>query len=539
MKATELGLGNGVSNLNLWKLNYDYDESLTAGGTANTGNLVSQTITIDGLAQPFVQTYKYDSLYRIKEAKETNNGNQTWIENYDYDRYGNRTTLTQNLHGNQLAANNLTHPTIDPTTNRFNPGQSYAYDKAGNITTDVDEYGNVRLITFNGDNKQTKITDNSSTPKKIGEYEYDGEGKRVKKKTFDSTTGAETERVIFVYSGGKLVAEYSTKPPPQNPITKYVATDTLQSVRAITNQDGEVVSRRDFLPFGKEIPNSSLPGHSSSLRTSALKYGGDDVRQKFTGYQKDEESGLDFAEARMYNNRHARFTAVDPLLASGKSSNPQTFNRYVYVMNSPLNLTDPTGLQAATRPWLGRIATVNSEPSGIPDQSMVWSTEKWEFQPKFPDRYEGGNILQDVRWGQFNSLFSQIQGGPFGNYPYPDPQGNPLGYELARFEQEAKFIVHGVTDMVYKGAPDYGKFQWATPVFAVEFSMTKDFDFFAGGSGMDFKAIADLRFADSIKALKPIPTLSVGYFVFNAPSVAKERRDAMSGGNVNLSMVSG
>ncbi len=109
-----------------------------------------------------------------------------------------------------------------------------------------------------------------------------------------------------------------------------------------------MISRRDFLPFGQEIPNNEKPGHSSSLRISALGYSADDVRQKFTGYQKDEESGLDFAEARMYNNRHARFTAVDPLLASGKSANPQTFNRYVYVMNSPLNFTDPTGLQIAT-----------------------------------------------------------------------------------------------------------------------------------------------------------------------------------------------
>ncbi len=125
-----------------------------------------------------------------------------------------------------------------------------------------------------------------------------GDGKRVKKKVYDSG-GVHIETVIFVYSGGKLVAEYSTI-PPQNPTTKYVATDTLQSVRAITNQDGEVISRRDFLPFGQEIPNSDKPGHSQSLRTPALKYTADDVRQKFTGYLKDEESGLDFAEARMY-----------------------------------------------------------------------------------------------------------------------------------------------------------------------------------------------------------------------------------------------
>jgi RHS repeat-associated protein len=72
------------------------------------------------------------------------------------------------------------------------------------------------------------------------------------------------------------------------------------------------------------------------------------VRQKFTGYQKDDETGLDFAEARMYQNLHGRFTAVDPLLASGKSADPQTFNRYVYVLNNPPILTDPAGLQAGT-----------------------------------------------------------------------------------------------------------------------------------------------------------------------------------------------
>jgi len=62
------------------------------------------------------------------------------------------------------------------------------------------------------------------------------------------------------------------------------------------------------------------------------------IRQNFTDYQK--------AGARYYNNTHGRFTAVDPLLASGKSVNPQTFNRYAYTMNRPLILTDSTGLQA-------------------------------------------------------------------------------------------------------------------------------------------------------------------------------------------------
>ncbi|MGE3467243.1 MAG: RHS repeat-associated core domain-containing protein [Pyrinomonadaceae bacterium] len=136
------------------------------------------------------------------------------------------------------------------------------------------------------------------------------------------------------------MAEYSTTAPPQNPTTHYTATDTLGSPRVITDGNGQVESRRDFMPFGEELYADG------TYRTTAAKYsttGFDAVRQRFTGYQRDEETSLDFAEARYYKNSHGRFTAVDPLLASGKSADPQTFNRYVYVLNLPLVLIDPNG----------------------------------------------------------------------------------------------------------------------------------------------------------------------------------------------------
>lgn len=337
LQITELALGTSPTDTSLWKLNYEYGELDSNGNVVaskNNGNIARQTLSYQGLSHPFVQTFKYDSLDRLKEAKETTNGSQNWIQTFDYDRYGNRTNFAQTIGTDQLTLNNLTHPSINAATNRFNANQGYEYDYNGNLIQDAQN----RKFSFNGDNKQAEVRD--ANDNLIGQYFYDAEGKRVKKLS-------QTENIIFVYDGaGKLVAEYKINgTAPTNSQTSYVVTDTLQSVRAITNQNGEVTSRRDFMPFGEEL----YAGQAN--RTVGFKYsasGSDNLRKRFTGYEKDTETGLDFAEARYYNNQHGRFTAVDPLLASGKSANPQTFNRYSYVMNSPLRFTDPSGMQAGT-----------------------------------------------------------------------------------------------------------------------------------------------------------------------------------------------
>ena len=324
LQVTELGLGASATDAGLWKVNYDYGE-LNPDGTVNaaknTGNIARQTLTIPGTS--FVQAYKYDSLYRLTEPKETTGTNQNWLQSWTYDRYGNRLGFSQNV--NNVVQN--TTPTIDQNTNRFVlTGTNFQYDLNGNLVRDTES----RQFTFNGDNKQTVVRDAANNP--IGQYFYDGEGKRVKKVTNSETT-------VFVYSAGKLIAEYSTQLASQ-PSTNYTTTDHLGTPRIITSELGQVKARRDFMPFGEELFNTG------SARSANTEYSGnaDEVRQKFTGYQKDNETSLDFAEARMYENLHARFTAVDPLLASGRSSNPQTFNRYVYTSNNPIIRVDDNGL---------------------------------------------------------------------------------------------------------------------------------------------------------------------------------------------------
>lgn len=119
-----------------------------------------------------------------------------------------------------------------------------------------------------------------------------------------------------------------------------MTTDHLGSPRVTTDQLGAVTARKDYSAFGEETVTTE--------RQSALGYSGaDELRKGYTGYEKDNESGLDFAQARYYNSTHGRYTSVDPLTASASIRNPQTFNRYSYVLNSPYKFTDPLGLLPA------------------------------------------------------------------------------------------------------------------------------------------------------------------------------------------------
>ena len=63
-----------------------------------------------------------------------------------------------------------------------------------------------------------------------------------------------------------------------------------------------------------------------------------------TQKERDNETGLDYFLARYYSSTQGRFTSPDPLLSSGMVVDPQSWNRYSYVLNNPLMLIDPDGL---------------------------------------------------------------------------------------------------------------------------------------------------------------------------------------------------
>lgn len=336
----QIALGNSDTDTSLLKIDYDYGIA-----TQNNGLLRQQKISYSGQTSQIIQSYDYDNFNRLQSGVETfNGGTQSWKQTFSYDRFGNRRFDATGANTTTLGScpQNQCNPLIDTSDNRLSAGQGYLYDAAGNITQDA---MNQRFI-YDAENHQTQFFNGAnSTQSPDAVYQYDGTGKRVRKISGQTET-------IFVYSGGgQLVAEYSTE-LSSTPQVSYLTADTLGSPRIITDGGGAVISRHDYRAFGDEVVVGT------AARTTEQGYSKtDDIRKQYTGYERDVESGLDFAQARYYNSMHGRFTSVDPLTASATIRNPQTFNRYSYVINSPYKFVDPLGLQLSD---IGVFQTTNS-----------------------------------------------------------------------------------------------------------------------------------------------------------------------------------
>jgi len=118
-------------------------------------------------------------------------------------------------------------------------------------------------------------------------------------------------------------------------VVEAVITDALGNVRVITDDQGNILERHDYLPFGEEC--------TTALCASNPGVGAGQPR-KFTGKERDQETGLDYFGARYYGSRIGRFTTVDPVYTWQQNLlDPQRWNRYAYARNNPYRYVDPDG----------------------------------------------------------------------------------------------------------------------------------------------------------------------------------------------------
>ena len=317
------------------------------GNVQNNGNVREQFITAPGFSA--TQTFGYDSLNRLQAAVEAGGWSQTYI----YDRFGNR-AVTGFVPSPNQSPSLLTH--FSTATNRITMAfnGNILYDAAGNLTSDS------RGWTYAYDAENHQLTANTASGTTA--YLYDGQGRRVRRALGAAST-------TFVYDAfGKLIADYGGPGPTG---TSFLTADHLGTTRLVTDANGGVRSRRDYLPFGEEIAasiggRSSVPGYGSDVG----------VRQKFTGQERDAETGLDFFQARYFSDRRAGSPARTLRRDSRAPSRDRRFG--IATAMSATTLSGESTLTAWKKSNLGRDS---SRASAKPWLARLRASRYWRNPP--------------------------------------------------------------------------------------------------------------------------------------------------------------
>lgn len=301
--------GQTTSSANGTVLNLSYSYDL--GGGANNGNVASVT---NNLNTGRTATYTYDERNRIKTAaSQATSGPDCWGQTFAYDAQTNLPTITVQ----QCSA-----PTLSLSLSSLNriTNTGFTYDNAGNLTNN-----STQSFTWNAENRVTATAGVT--------YTYDGDGWRRKKSSgtlywrdLRGNVLAESDlsgnvTIEFIYFAGKRIARRDVG----SGNVYYFFSDQLGSARAMTDATGITKQESDYYPYG---------GERVIINTVANAY-------KFTGKERDSESGLDFAYYRMYSPSLGRWMSPDPV--RGRPEAPQSHNLYPYVQNNPTNFVDILG----------------------------------------------------------------------------------------------------------------------------------------------------------------------------------------------------
>ena len=169
-----------------------------------------------------------------------------------------------------------------------------------------------------------------------------------------------TDEVTFWGVTGQKLATYQIQVVTGNGSTapalwmNQTGTNYYFGSKLIKNAGGYVVADRlgsigKFYPWGQEKPSATTNG-----------------TEKFTGYFRDAETGLDYADHRYHSPGTGRFMTPDPYMATASGAadptNPGSWNRYAYVNGDPINYFDPTGTIAYCVTGDGCTAPPDTDP---------------------------------------------------------------------------------------------------------------------------------------------------------------------------------
>jgi RHS repeat-associated protein len=368
-------------------MSLSYDFHLNTGDNGNVFQIVNNR------DNNRTQNFAYDNLNRITTAATQGTaGSYCWGQRFGHlsgstlvpgiDAWGNLFEITATQ----------CNPTILSQTVSVKNQFGMTYDAAGNLTND----GAGHIYTYDGENRLTGTAGWT--------YVYDGDGKRVKKSNSGTNgtlywTGMGTDAIAesnlsgtvqkeFIFFGGKRVARRDVT----GSVVHYYYSDHLGS----TNLVSDAVGTMNTCPGTSYI--------SGEEESDYYPYGGErvvcdrltDQNYKFTGKERDSESGLDDFEARHYSSSLGRFMQPDEFpggpvdlfdvddpasqaLPYADIADPQSLNKYSYTYNNPLRYTDPNGhcpwcIGAAIGAATGFTASIVVQKWQHPDQAINWKS---------------------------------------------------------------------------------------------------------------------------------------------------------------------
>ncbi len=293
--------------------------SVPTSGTGNNGNATGywyQDLVNTSFDQ--TMTYTYDNVNRLTEAVAT--GNSSFTQTYGYTgdgstgQYGNMTCKTG-------CANMPANLTLSASTNHVT-SSNYTYDAAGNMTYDASAS---HAYQWDAEGRVSKVDSGTTWT-----FTYDAVGDRVA-----WVSGGVTSDHLFDPAGNWLgvAGSYSIPMLGIRPLVVYNSGATwfhhvnnIDSRTFMTGESGSPTQDMVFYPWG----NVWLNWGGGGLEFADLAY-------------DDPNSSSQLATYRLFSGNLGRWHSPDPL--GGDITNPQTLNRYAYVLNNTTNLTDPTGLQ--------------------------------------------------------------------------------------------------------------------------------------------------------------------------------------------------
>jgi len=286
------------------------------------GSLIGSMIDAGGNTT----TYTYDTRNRLTEASTTGLFSGITDLKYGYDQAGNRTSSSVTLSGTGTppatmsttysynAANELTSRLQGSTTT------TYSYDANGNLTG----ASSGATLAYNALNQTTSISGNTFTYRGADQTERTKVNSTSFISSYNGITSQSDASGITYYTRcscamGTLVDERT----PSG--TYYYLFDGLGSIVGLTDSNGTLVATYAYDPFGNL---------TSSSGTVANPW-------RFAAGYYDSGTGLYKFGTRYYDSTLGRWSQQDPL--SGKLTDPNSLNRYLYVSDDPVNFTDPSG----------------------------------------------------------------------------------------------------------------------------------------------------------------------------------------------------